>query len=60
MSTAALALKGAAPAVAYSEPGAAAGALSFLKSRFLKFLNGLPEHFEDVEPETYRRLPVPY
>jgi len=31
-----------------------------LKLKFMKFLNGLPEHYEDVDPAWFRRLPIPY
>jgi hypothetical protein len=60
MSSSSVALKEGVPAAAESEAGATFTAMSVMKAKFLKFLNKLPDHYEDVDPATYRRLPVPY
>jgi hypothetical protein len=40
--------------------GAATELMLELKSRLLKFLNKLPDHHEDIDPDFFRRLPIPY
>jgi hypothetical protein len=32
---------------------------SDLLARFYRFLNNLPERFDDVDPEVFKRVPVP-
>jgi hypothetical protein len=60
MSTAAATLRGALVAGADSEVAAASAAMSALKVKLLKFLNKIPNHCDDIDPATLRRLPVPY
>jgi hypothetical protein len=60
MSSAAATLKGAVSIGAGENAGAATELMLELKSRLLKFLNKLPDHHEDIDPDFFRRLPVPY
>jgi hypothetical protein len=30
-----------------------------IAARFYRFLNNLPERFDDVDPEVFKRVPVP-
>jgi hypothetical protein len=42
-----------------SVPNAFAEIWSDLLARFYRFLNNLPERFDDVDPEVFKRAPVP-
>jgi hypothetical protein len=35
------------------------GLCSRLQSRFFRFLNELPERYEDVDPEVFKRVALP-
>ena len=55
-----------AAAIAVAVPGRHAikrrsfdGLRSRLQSRFYRFLKELPERYEDVDPEVFKRVPVP-
>ena len=45
--------------VSPSARGAFAAYLSDIAARFYRFLNNLPERFDDVDPEVFKRVPVP-
>ena len=45
--------------VSPSVRGAFAERWSDVATRFYRFLNNLPERFDDVDPEVFKRVPVP-
>jgi hypothetical protein len=60
MSSAAATLEGAASFGASEDASVATTLTLELKARLLKFLNELPDHHEDIDPDFFRRLPIPY
>jgi len=59
MSSNSVALK-AMPEAAEVTVGDTPAVLSGVKAKLLVFLNKLPDYFDDVDPATQRRLPMPY
>jgi hypothetical protein len=45
--------------VSPSTRGAFAAFWLDIAARFYRFLNNLPERFDDVDPEVFKRVPVP-
>jgi hypothetical protein len=39
--------------------GPLAGLRTRLRARFYKFLEQLPEHYQDIDPEVLKRVPAP-
>lgn len=60
MSTAAAAHVGAELARSGAGIGRPIGLWSVLKARLIRFLDRLPAHYDDIDPATFKRLPVPY
>jgi hypothetical protein len=57
MSAATIAIASGKQHARFSRP--LAGLRTRLRARFYKFLEQLPEHYQDIDPEVLKRVPAP-